>query len=200
MGVYGPFIQSLYPDSHNVYAPVYSALLGAIGSVLDQYDPYQMDGGLGLKSEFSVTTAVGAALDRNGADWGVPRASGQSDSAYRATILAALAAYANGASDTGISLAVSQFTGVAPVIYDGSQDGYSPLDSAPADNAMSDLAGIFTLWIWVQNPTTVAYSHLNMETAVHKQLPARSQAIIYHNGTDTSALGEASNAVVTVVG
>jgi hypothetical protein len=200
MGVWGPYLQSLYPDSHDVYGPVYSVVLGAIGAALDMVDPAQLDNGLGLKSEFSVATATGAALDRQGADWGITRDPGQSDDAYRAAILASLAIYANGASDVGIALAVKQFTGVTPLIYDGSQDGWIWGSSSLGNNAWGDLTFIFSIFVYVQNPNFVPYSHLALQTTVRNQLPARSRAIIYHNGIDTSSLNQAANAIVTLIG
>lgn len=192
---YSTFLKSLYPDSHDVNAEVYNAILGAIGYVLDQYDPYA----IGLPSEFSVTTATNSALESNGSDWGVPRRNGESDTAYRARILSMLPIYANGASDWGITATVAPFTGIAPIFLDFGTDGWSPGDSACMDSAMSDFAGLFIIEIQVQNPNNVSYSHYDMESAVKRAKPARSMAIIYHNGTDTSTLGESSNAVITVV-
>lgn len=194
-GYYAQFMRALYPDSHNVNGQTYWALLGAIGHVLDTLDPYQIN----LSLEFSVTTATGAALDRNGADWGVVREAGEVDVAYRARILAALPIYEDGASDTGISNVIQPFTGTAPVLYDGSQDGFCWADSAFADDAWSDIAGLFTLWIYVQNPSAVAYSHLAMEQAIQRGLPVRSRVILWHNGTDTSRLAEASTAKVIIL-
>lgn len=192
---YAEFLKSLYPDSHNVVGPVYTALLGAIGAALDQYDPYQ----IGLAHEFSVSTATGTALDSCGLDWGVTRHSGESDSAYRIRILAMLPIYANGASDYGISAVVTVFTGHAPTLIDCSNEGWVWTESAWLDDAFSGLES-FTLFIFVANPDGVAYNHYDMEYAVRRGVPARSKAILWHNGVDTSPLAEAANAIVTIVG
>lgn len=191
---YATYLKSLYPDSHDVTAEVYNAILGAIGYALDQYDPYN----IGLPAQFSVNKAMGSALDSNGADWGVSRRSGESDTTYRARILSMLPIYANGASDWGMTATVAPFTGTDPILDDLCTDGWSPLDSACLDSAMSDLAGLFTLQINVQNPNDVSYSHYDMEFAVRRAKPARSKVILYHNGTDTSTLAEMSNAIITI--
>ena len=195
-GFYAGLQASLYPDSHNTSGQGYSAILGAIGYVLDSMDPIAMS----LSREFSVTTATGSALDAHGADWGVQRRSGEADGAYRSRILAMLPVYANGASDTGITSAIAVFTGATPTVIDTSSDGWSCLDSACLDSAMSDLAGLFSLYIYVQNPNGIAYNHYDMENALRTGLPSRSRAVLAHNGTDTSPLNEAYNAVVTVIG
>jgi len=190
------FIASLYPDSHNVTGPVYTVLIGAIGAALDQLDPAQTH----LAREFTVTTSTDTALDRNGIDWGVPRRAGEDDASYRARILSALAVYAEGSSDAGISAAVAAFTGTAPTLIDCSSDGWVMGESSCGDSAMADLAGIFTLFIYVKNPDDVAYSHFDMEAAVRRGLLARARAYLIHNGVDTSVLGEASNATVLITG
>lgn len=195
MGYYAAYLASLYPDSHDVSAEVYTAILGAIGYALDQYDPFQ----LGLPAEFSVTKATGIYLDDHGADWGVSRRSGESDDTYRARIISMLPIYANGASDVGMASAVAAFTGTAPTVYDFCTDGWSPGDSACLDSAMSDLAGIFTLQMQVNNPNLVSYNHYDMEYAIRVAKPARSRVILYHNGADTSSLNESSNAIITIV-
>ncbi len=195
-GQWKAFLVSLYPDSHNVIGPVYDAILGAIGAALDQYDPYQ----IGLAQEFSVTTATGDALDRCGADWGVARHSGEADSAYRVRILSMLPIYANGASDYGLSAVVTVFTGTAPVLIDCAGEGWVWTESAWLDDAWTDPIGRYAVYIFVQNPGAVAYSHYDMEFAVRRGMPARSRAIIWHNGADTSPLAEASDAIVTIVG
>jgi hypothetical protein len=107
--------------------------------------------------------------------------------------------YANGASDAGMIATVLPFTGVAPILDDFCTDGWSPSDSACMDSAMSDLAGLFTLQINVQNPNNVSYSHYDMEFAVRRAKPARSQVWLYHNGADTSTLNEVSNAIITII-
>ena len=212
---YSAFLKSLYPDSHNVNAEVYSAVLGAIGGVLDLYDPYSM----GLPAEFSVTTATGTALDSNGADWGVTRRSGESDTVYRARILTMLPIYAMGDTTAGLIAMITPFTGVAPILLDLSADGWSWSDSAFSDSSFSDFASLFTLVIYIQNVpgsqadfdhmTDIdsltdwdgenAYSHYDMEAATRQAKPARSRVIIYHNGVDTSSLEETPTAIITVV-
>jgi hypothetical protein len=193
---YRDFLRSLFPDSHDVSAPVYSAVLGAIGSVLDQFDPFQ----IGLPQEFSVTTATGSALDRHGLDWGVYRHAGESDDAYRSRILAMLPVYANGATNTGISGIVAAFTGAAPQLLDCSSEGWVWTESAWLDSAWADRDSLFTLYVFVNNPNSVDYNHFDMEFVLRRALPARSRIILWHNGTDTSTLGEAADARIVITG
>lgn len=193
---YANFLRSLYPDSHYINGMVYTAIVGAIGDALDKLDPYH----IGLKSEFSVLTAMGSALDLHGADWGVTRRYSEDDATYRARILAMLPIYANGASEPGISAAVAVFTGAPPHIVDCCTEGWVWGESAWADSVWSDLAGCVTLYIYVSNPNHVAYSHFDMEFAVRRSLPARSRAYLWHDGSDTSSLNQAFNAISTIIG
>lgn len=193
---YTEWLKRLFPDSHNVDGEVYTAILGAVGTALDSLDPFQM----GLPSEFAVTTATGEALDKHGADWGVPRRAGETDNDYRIRILAMLFIYANSASVAGITAAVALFTGANPIFIDCSSDGWICSVSSCLDSAMSDLAGVFTVYIYVQNPDSVSYSHYDMQFAVRRGLPARSRAILIHNGIDTSPLAQAPDEVVEIIG
>lgn len=193
-------LKSLYPDSHNVEGPVYSAILSMLGSRLDAWDPYR----LGVPNDFCVTTSSGIALDRNGTDWGVIRRAGEADPAYRARILAALALYAQGSTIAGITAALTPYTGTAPVIVDNCTDGYimgtATTASTMGQAAMGSPAWYFSITVYVQNPGSLPYSHYDFENTVKQGLPARAQAHVYHNGADTSVLDEASNAIVTITG
>jgi hypothetical protein len=192
---YADFLKKLFPDSHPVTEEIYGTVLDAFGYVLDLLNPYQ----IGLNLEFSVTTATGTALDSQGADWGVYRRSGETDNAYRARILGILPIYANGASISGMKASIDNFIGAEPTIYDLCTDGYSPGDSAPADNALSDMDGLFTVLIYINNPYGTSYSHYDLEYLLKQSKPARSKIILHHNGTDTSPLDESSDAVLTLV-
>lgn len=88
---------------------LYQIVQGA-GTALDQVDPGQIN----LAAQFSVTKATGAGLDRNGADWELPRRAGESDDSYRARILSQLPIYAQGPIPNALVNAVTPFTGVAP--------------------------------------------------------------------------------------
>lgn len=206
---YADFLKSLYPSSHNVEGEVYSAILGAIGYALDQYDPTRIiysDAIPGvivtvqnnLASEFSVTTATGTALDLHGFDWGVIRRSGETDNDYRSRILSMLPLYVNGPTVPGIEAIVRPFTGEVPIIFEYGPSAFTMGESAIGDAGFSTSTDVFTFEIHVQNPNNLSYDHLDMESAVSKAKLARSTAIIYHNGTDTSVAAESTTAVITI--
>ena len=191
---YSTFLQSLFPSSHNVDGEIYSVLLGAIGYALDQYDPIQ----IGLAAQFSVTASSGAALDQNGTDWGAPRRNEETDSAYRQRILSMLPLYVNGPTVSGIEAVVQPFTGTIPIVFEYGPSSFTMGESAIGDAGFSTSTDVFTFEIHVQNPGNVAYNHLDLESAVSKAKLARSTAIIYHNGNDSSALAESATATVTI--
>ncbi|WP_088187535.1 hypothetical protein [Desulfosporosinus sp. FKA] len=85
-------------------------IVNGIGTAFDAVDPGQIE----LTKQFSVTTATGAGLDRNGADWDVLRRIGELDDTYRARILSQLPVYAQGPIPDALVNAVTPFTGVAP--------------------------------------------------------------------------------------
>ena len=127
---YADFLRKLYPDSHNINGPVYSVVLGAIGTVKDQFDPVQV----GLAQEFNVTTAYGVALDRCGLDWSVPRRAGEGDEDYRARILAMLLIYANGSTVQGMKRLIATLVGTEPQIIDCAAEGWCWTRSAWAED------------------------------------------------------------------
>jgi hypothetical protein len=192
---YANVLKSLYPNSHSVNAQVYSAILGAIGASIDQYDPVQ----IGLAQQFSITTATNSSLDSGGKDWGLTRRLGESDNTFRQRILSLLPLYSNGPTVPGITAAVATFTGANPTIFEYGPGAFRWADSAWSEAGFSNTAGLFTYEIHVANPNNVTYNHSDMETIIQICQMARSTAILYHNGTDTSPLGEASNAVVNIV-
>lgn len=191
---YADFLKSLYPSSHNVDGEVYSVILGAIGYAIDQYDPVQ----IGLASEFSVTASNGSALDKNGQDWSEPRRNGETDTAYQQRILSMLPLYVNGPTVPGIEAVVQPFTGKVPIIFEYGPSAFTMGESAIGEAGFSTSTDVFTFEIHVQNPNNLAYDHIDMENAISKAKLARSTAIIYHNGTDTSATAENATAVVTI--
>ena len=191
---YATFLKSLYPSSHNVDGEIYSVILGAIGYALDQYDPVQ----IGLAAQFSVTASGGAALDQNGADWGIPRRNSEVDATYQQRILSMLPLYVNGPTVPGIEAVVQPFTGTAPVIFEYGPSSFTMGESAIGDAGFSTSTDVFSFEIHIQNPSNLSYNHMDMENAVSKAKLARSTAIIYHNGTDTSATAESATAVVTI--
>lgn len=192
---YAHFLKSLYPTSHDVNGEVYSVILGAIGYALDQFDPNQIN----LKSEFSVTASSGNALDSNGQDWDTLRRNGESDTSYRSRILSLLPLYANGPSVPGITAVGTPFTGAQPGIFEYGPDGFVMGESTISDAGFCDSDDVFTFEFHVQNPNNVSYNHLDLENAVRKAKLARSTAIVFHNGVDTSTSAEQSNAIVTIV-
>ena len=192
---YADFLKSLFPDSHDINAEIYNAVLGAIGSVIDQYDPNQIN----LKSEFSVTTAAGSALDTNGVDWGQTRRNNESDASFRSRILSILPLYAHGAIVSGIEAVVIPFTGASPIVFEYGPESFVMGESTIDDAGFSTETDVFTFELHVQNPNNVSYNHLDLENAVRKAKLARSTAIVYHNGTDTSTLNEQSNAIINII-
>ncbi|MHB1651677.1 MAG: hypothetical protein ACYCVD_04260 [Desulfitobacteriaceae bacterium] len=192
---YADFLKNLIPPSYNPGGEVFQVFLGAVGVALDQYAPSQIT----LKNEFSATKATGAALDTQGADWGVARRSGESDASYRSRILSILPLYVNGPTVDGISAVVKPFTGTAPVIFEYGPAAFIMGESTIGDAGFSTAADLFTFEIQVQNPLALAYNHIDMENAVRNTKMARSTAIIYHNGTDTSVAVETSTAIITII-
>ena len=192
---YAAFLSSLFPSSHDTSAEVYSAMLGAVGYALDQYDPVANE----LASEFSATAAEGPALDRNGQDWGVYRRPGESDDSYQLRILSAVAIYTYGSSVPGMKAVVGAFTGTPPIILEQGPQAFRFSISAMGSAAFMPPGAPFTFEAYVQNPGGVAYNHLDMEDAVSAAKPARSTAIIYHNGTDASPASETATAIVTII-
>jgi hypothetical protein len=192
---YADFLKSLYPTSHDVNGEVYSVILGAIGNAIDQFDPNRIN----LKSEFSVTTAIGNALDSNGQDWSTPRRNGESDSSYRSRVLSLLPLYSHGPSVPGVSAVATPFTGAQPVIFEYGPEGFVMGESTIDDAGFTTETDVFTFELHVQNPNNLSYNHLDLENAVRKAKLARSTAIIFHNGIDTSTSVEQSNAIVTIV-
>jgi hypothetical protein len=192
---YANFLKSLFPDSHDVNGEIYSVILGAIGNAIDQYDPNQIN----LKSEFSVTTSTGDALIRNAQDWGVNKRNNESDSPFKSRILSILPLYANGPKVDGIKAVATPFTGMQPVIFEYGPEAFVIGESTLGDAGFCSSGDVFTFELHVQNPNSVSYNHLDLENAVQKAKLARSTAIIFHNGIDTSTSAEQSNAIVTIV-
>lgn len=192
---YANFLKSLFPDSHDVNGEIYSVILGAIGNAIDQYDPNQIK----LVSEFSVTTATGDALIRNSQDWGVNKRNGESETSFRNRILSVLPLYANGPRPDGIKAVATPFTGTAPIIFEYGPEGFIMGESTIGDGGFSISSDVFTFELHVQNPNNVSYNHLDLESAVRKAKLARSTAIVFHTGIDTSTAAEQSNAIITIV-
>ncbi len=207
---YADFLKSLFPDSHDVEAEVYDVVLGAIGYALDQYDPYYqfysaaIPGVIDvvtnpLSAEFSMTTATGAALDGHGQDLEAPRRNGEDDGSYRQRLLSIIPAYVNGPTVSSVQQVVQQFTGYAPTIFEYGPGAFVIGESAISEAGFSTATDLFAFEVHVQNPGGLSYNHLDLENAVQKAKMARSSAIIYHNGTDTSTAAQASDAVITVI-
>lgn len=152
-------------------------LMGAIGSQLDVIDPAQTN----LAAQFAISTATGAALDKHGADWGVPRRYNESDAAYQARIQAVLPIYTNGPTLSAISTIVQNFTGVAPIITEYGPQGFT-MGVSPMGNFVFGGGDVFSFQVQVQNPNNVAYKRTDLEAAVNQAKPARSSAIFVHQG------------------
>lgn len=192
---YSEFLKALYPSSHNVDGEVYSVILGAIGFALDQYDPNKIN----LASEFSVTASSGDALGMNGLDWGVTKKIGESDDSFKQRTLSLLPLYSNGPKVDCIKTIVSIFTGVVPIVFEYGPGAFVMGESAIDGAGFCSEGDVFTFEIHIQNPNNVSYNHQDLENAVQKAKLARSTAIIFHNGTDTSPAAEQSNSMITVM-
>jgi len=192
---YANFLKSLFPDSHDVNGEIYSIILGAIGNAIDQYDPNQIN----LKSEFSVTTSVGDALVRNAQDWGVNKRNNEDDNSFRNRILSILPLFANGPRVNGIKAVATPFTSTPPIIFEYGPEGFVMGESTVSDAGFCSSGDVFTFELHVQNPNNVSYNHLDLENAVRKAKLARSTAIIFHNGVDTSTAAEQAIATIAII-
>jgi len=193
---YKDFIYNIIPPSYNTDGEVFQALMGAIGSALDKYDPEI----IGLQAEFSVTKATAYSLNKQGADWGRFRKANESDTAFRQRVLSLLPLYVNGPSNPGIRAVINPFTGADPIIFEYGPGAFTMDESAIGEAGFSaGISDTFTFELFVQNPDGLSYDHQDMENAIEGIKMARSSAIIYHNGVDTSPLGEQPNETVTIV-
>lgn len=207
---YTEFLKNLFPDSHDINGQVYSAMLGAVGYLLDQYDPYRETESRTipgvpehsqnyLSKEFSVSTATGEALDRHGQDWGVFRNIGESDTAYRARILAFPPLYALGPTVAGTKAVVKPFTGEEPEIVEYGLCSFVIGETSVSEAGFCPEVDLFAFEVWVKNSRDLAYNHQDLENAVKKAKLARSRAIICHQGVDLSVVNEVSDARVTII-
>jgi hypothetical protein len=151
---------------------VWYQILGGVGVALDQVDPAQIQ----LADQFSVTTATGSALDKHGADWGVPRRYNESDESYRQRILAQLPRYASGPTVANIKAVVRAFTGVDPDIFEFGPDGFTMGYSTMGEFGFSAQNETFSFQVTVYNPNNVTYNQQDLIDAVNQAKPARSQA------------------------
>jgi len=160
MSIWANFISGLFTSRFS--GPNIKVLIDAAGSTLDSLDPSQTN----LGNQFSVTGANGNLLDENGADWGVPRRTGESDAAYRARILAVLPAYVLGPTIPALSNAVKPFTGVAPLIYTASTFADIFPVTFPMQFGGNTAQDYFTVHVYIQNPNQVKYQQTDVIAAV----------------------------------
>ena len=186
---YAEFIKKLFPNSYNVNGEVFSVVLGAVGYALDQYDPNKIN----LSSEFNISTATGNALDDHGSDWGFPRRADEDDNAYKNRILAMLPLYVQGPTTQGIKATANPFTGVEPIIFEYGPDAFVMGDSPIGESGFCNSEDIYTFELHVQNPNNVPYNYTDLEYAIQRAKLARSTAVIYHNGPNTSTISELSD-------
>ncbi|MCF8566921.1 phage tail protein [Alicyclobacillus tolerans] len=151
---------------------VWYQILGGAGAALDTVDPNQ----IGLADQFSVTTATGSALNKHGADWGVPRRYNETDDAYRQRILGQLPRYASGPTVANIQSVVRAFTGVNPDIFEYGPDGFTMGYSAMGAFGFSAVNETFSFLVTVYNPNNVTYNQQDLMDAVNEAKPARSSA------------------------
>lgn len=151
---------------------VWYAIIGGVGDALDTVDPIQ----IGLADQFTVTTATGTALDKHGADWGVPRRYNETDDSYRQRILGQLPRYASGPTVANIKTVVRAFTGVDPDIFEYGPDGFTMGYSVMGAFGFSATNQTFSFLVTVNNPNSVVYNQTDLVAAVNEAKPARSQA------------------------
>lgn len=161
----------------NFATSVWYQILGGVGAALDTVDPAQ----IGLADQFSVTTATGAALDKHGADWGVPRRYNESDASYRARILATLPTYVTGPTVANMKAVVRAFTGVDPDIFEYGPQSFTMGVSIMGDFGFSAQADAFTFLVTINNPNGVSYVQQDLIDAVNTAKPARSTAVFAFN-------------------
>lgn len=162
--------------TRNPLSVLYQILSGA-GAALDAVDPNQ----IGLADEFAVTTATGAALDKHGADWGVPRRYNEPDDTYRQRILGQLPRYASGPTVANMQAVVRAFTGVNPEIFEYGPDGFTMGYSAMGAFGFSATNETFSFQVTVNNPNNVTYNQQDLIDAVNVAKPARSTAEFVFN-------------------
>lgn len=164
-------------------------IINGIGSGLDTVDPNQ----IGLADQFSVTSSSGSALDKNGADWGLNRRSGETDDAFRQRILAELPTYASGPTVSNIKAVVRAFTKADPDIFEYGPDGFTMGASAMGSFGFSAANEAFTFRLTVYNPLDITYSQSDLTNAVNNAIPARSNVEYVFVG----GFGETNNAALT---
>ncbi len=152
---------------------VWYQILNGIGEALDQNDPSQ----IGLAQQFSVTSATGTALDANGADWGIERKYGESDTSYRSRILAELPMYASGPTVNNMKSIVRGFTNnIDPTIFEFGPNGFTMGSSAMGTFGFSVSGEVFNFQVSVNNPNYIEFSKKDLINAINKAKPARSGA------------------------
>lgn len=183
----------MFTSRFNTTGPNLGTILGAAGDTLDGLDPAQTY----LGNQFSVTGASGSYLDLNGADWSVPRRAGESDSSYRARILATLPAYVMGPTLTALSNTVRSFTGVAPVLYAATQfSDLFPL-SFPLQFGGNITQDYFTIHVYIQNPNRVKYQQQDVVAAVQAVKRVIATVVIHWEGQWT---GPTTQSMTTFAG
>lgn len=154
-----------------------SQLMGAVGRELDAVDPAQTR----LDRQFTMSTAVGAALDLHGKDWGIVRRNAESDDDYRRRIQAVLPIYTNGPTVQAISDIVRNFTGAAPVILEFGPYSFT-MGVTPMGDFLFNDRSPFEFEVQVQNPNGEEYKRMDLEAAVLQAKPARATATFVHQG------------------
>lgn len=160
------------------------ALIGGAATALDLVDPDV----IGLSSQFSITSATGAALDRHGADRGLVRRPGEADTAFRARILGVLPIFRRGPTIAALTAAAAPFTGVAPVI---SQRGVGPNLGFPLTfpfSFSSSGTDLFTLDLRMQNPNRVTYQQVDVVTAIQAIKRVTTTVVVWWESGGTTTV------------
>lgn len=186
MSTQGQQLRTLFTDPYNTGPNTYLGLmLDGTGSVLDTLDPAQS----GLVNQWSASTATGAALDANGAEWVLPRNAGESDASYRSRILAVLPAFSAGPTVGALSGAVASIVGTPPTISQrGDNDAVFPLTFSPTITfGPENTLDVFTIDLTVNNPNNVTYSQSAVIAAVRMIKRAIATVLIHWDtGGETS--------------
>lgn len=150
---------------------VWFQIVSGVGAALDTVDPSQNN----LAQQFSVTTATGDGLDRNGADWGIVRRTGEDDDTYRKRILAELPQYLNGPTLANIKSIVRAFTGMDPEIFEYGPDSFTMGASVMGTFGFSSTSETFNFLVTVKDVKD-SFNKQDLIDAINTAKPARSTA------------------------
>jgi len=148
------------------------------GSALDTLDPNQT----GLANQFSISASSGSALDKNGADWQVYRYAGETDSAFRARILAKMPALAQGPTVAALKQVVAAIVGTTPIVSQRAEQIVTfPITFPVVFGAATPTDAVY-IDLTISNPNNVTFSQNAVIQAI--RTVRRAIAVIVVHWTD----------------